>query len=60
MNNPPAIICNNIAFESPAWALNYIHGRISGLASTTRYDMPDGLPEELQEIAKFVSDLAEN
>ena len=36
-------------------ALEYLHGRLVGLAGTTRYDLPPDLVNELKEIAMVLN-----
>jgi hypothetical protein len=36
-------------------ALEYLHGRLVGLAGTTRYDLPEELVNELKEIAAVIN-----
>ena len=36
-------------------AMEYLHGRLVGLAGTTRYDLPEELVTELKEIAEILT-----
>ena len=36
-------------------ALEYLHGRLVGLAGTTRYELPEELRTELKEIAEILT-----
>ena len=35
-------------------ALEYLHGRLVGLAGTARYELPEELRTELKDIAKII------
>lgn len=53
------VIINDISFKSPEVALNYLHGRLSGLSGTTRFRIPEELTTELIEMKNFLAEVLE-
>ncbi len=45
---------------NPREELSYILGRLEGLSETVRFEMSEGLREELNEIVRRVKELLDN